>query len=150
MTTHALTYAKKMQDLGMTTVRVLVPDDKVQDYVDRASADRVDFLHALVEGAPDDDPRLAVLAESNTVQPMTAEAKAVLRDRTKNLQRLDTLLDDLDAVHTAFLDAQDAGETAIATGKTTQAIRHFARAAVAALDYKRIRRTILQQEGATL
>lgn len=129
-------YMQRMAKIGLQQVRVLVPVDKVEDYLARADDDRADYLHWLAEEAVDDDPRLALLAGMNKTKPLSAAQRCALVSRAKNTAKAERLAKDMDALQATLLEASRAAE---ATETPSAQLRARARASVAAMDYRRLR-----------
>lgn len=132
----SMRYMKRMLDLGLTQVRVLVPSDKAAEYADKASADRADYLHWIAEEATDDDPRLALLAAMNKTVPLSPAKRIALIEGAKNKARAGKLVDDMESLQAALWAALRDAERA---DTPSAQLRAQARASVASLDYRRAR-----------
>jgi hypothetical protein len=143
MTEKQTRYAQQMRELGFAQARLWMPPDAFRDWSLRAAADRIDYLQAIVESAPDGDPRLVILAAMNRAAALSARDKASLRQTASNLAKLDAALADLDAIEAVMSSAIKAAESAESAGHTGAAIRHHARATVAAMDYRHHRNLLL-------
>jgi hypothetical protein len=139
-------YHRQMVDLNLRELRIWIPAALDGWYRERAALDRLDYLQALVEDAPDGDMRLEVLAGMNRATALTPTDRARIlsaaRDPDKARAALEDL-DNLDAVIAAALRAAHVAETGPTPGTAT---RHYARATVAAMDYRR-QRDLLFQKG---
>jgi CHASE3 domain sensor protein len=134
-------YNRQMAALGFTHARVWIPTGMEPVYQDRAAVDRIDHLHRIAEDAPDGDARLRILASMNRTKALTAKEKAALREAASNSSKVDAALADLDAIEAVMWDALRAAN---GTLDAEAAARHYARATVAALDYRR-QRDLLQK-----
>jgi hypothetical protein len=132
-------YNRQMADLGFRQSRVWIPAALETAYLDRAASDRLDYLHAVVEDAPDGDSRLGVMAALNRAQPLSNAQKAALRATTSNAARLDAALTELDTLEAIMWSSLRAAHTAEGGIAPHTAVRHYARATLAALDYRRQR-----------
>jgi hypothetical protein len=137
-------YIRQMADLGFRQARVWIPAALETAYLDRAAADRIDYLHAVVEDAPDGDARLGLMAEMNRVQPLTHAQKAELRANATNATKVAAALQELDTLEAIMWSAMRDAHTAEGGPAPHTAVRHYARATLAALDYRR-QRDLLQR-----
>lgn len=135
-TDKAVRYMNRMFGMGLQQVRVLVPVDKVEGYIDRADKDRADYLHWLAEEALDDDPRLALLAGMNKTKPLSTAKRSALVSSARNAAKAERIAKDLDALQAALWEALRAAEHA---DTPSAQMRARARASVAAMDYRRLR-----------
>jgi hypothetical protein len=135
-TDKSMRYMQRMLDLGLQQVRVLVPVDTAAYYLARADYDRADYLHWLAEEAPDDDPRLALLAGMNKTKPLSTAQRCALVSRAKNAAKAERIAKDMDALQAALWEALRSAEHADTPSAQTRA---RARASVAAMDYRRLR-----------
>lgn len=136
-------YNIALRTLGMKQIRLWIPEGMEATYTAQAAADRIDYLHAVAEDAPDLDLRLYTLADMNKATALTVEQKASLRAKATHGHKIEAALADLDACEAAMLDAIKEGQKAEAENRTAEAVRNFARATVAGMDYRRQRDALI-------
>jgi hypothetical protein len=128
------TYLSKLGAMGLSQVRLLIPQEAEADMQQMAEATRYKYLQGIVRTADDADPRLAALAQSNLA---VAVKPYKITEWRENLTPSQHILFDKKVLTMQEHWSSMVMATARASMKQdAEATRHKAEAALSAIAYK--------------
>lgn len=138
-------YLKKIDDLGLKKVRVIVPASDEAQIVEKAEELRLAYLRKIARSAADDDPRLGHLADSRLASAVKPEVIARWR---RDLPESHHILFDkkvLTMQHewANMVIAVQSKNAALMRGDDADATRYAAAAAVGAMSYRAAKDDVL-------
>ncbi len=131
-------YLKKIENLGLKHVRVLVPAEDEGKIVAMAEGLKLTYLGKVARNAADDDPRLTVLADSRLATAVKPEVLAGWRrSLTESHHRLfDKKVLTMQEEWLRMVTAVQEKHAAMVRGDEADARQQAATAAVAAMAYR--------------
>lgn len=138
-------YLKKIDDLGLKQVRVIVPVQDESKIIEMAEGLKLAYLRKIARNADDDDPRLAGLADSRLATALKPEVIAGWR---RNMQESQHILFDrkvltMQEEWSKMVLAVQSKNAAMMRGDDADAKRESANAAVAAMAYRAAKEDVL-------
>ena len=123
-------FAEKQAKLGLKSYRFSLPEGVHQQFADMSEHARAEYYYQLLDKGSDEE--LQIMAESNRAAPLTEAQREAAQ-----AQELGDLLCDHDGYARMLEDAESAALAAKEAGNSMAAVKHGARAFVAA-SYLRI------------
>lgn len=138
-------YLKKIDDLGLKQVRVIVPAEDESKITEVAEGLKLAYLRKIARSATDDDPRLAGLAESRLAVAVKPEVIAGWRQAMPASQHLlfDKKVLTMQEEWSKMILAVQAKNSAMMRGDDAEAKREAANAAVAAMAYRAAKEDVM-------
>jgi hypothetical protein len=131
-------YLNKLDALGLSQVRLLVPKEAEPQLQEIAEGIRLKYMQTLVKTAKGDDPRLLALSQGNLASAIKSDVIAMWRRDLTASQHLlfDKKVLTMQEVWSTMVLAMQSHHAAIMRDDQAAALRHRAEAAVAASMYK--------------
>jgi len=144
-----LKYLKKIDNLGLKQVRVIVPADDEHKVAAYADTLRHDYLNKIATTADADDPRLQELATGRLASAIKPAQIAAWRQELSQSQHIlfDRKVLTMQQEWSKMVLAVQAKHAAIMRGETDTE-RHSALAAVAAMSYRSAKDDLMQYVAA--
>lgn len=135
------TYLSKLDALGMSQVRVLVPKGSESVMLSMAEEIRMKYLKEIVKKADDNDPRLEELAKSNLATRVKPEQIIEWRNSLTESQHIlfDRKVLTMQDYWSNMIMAVQAKNSALMRGDGVEARRQSAEAVLAAFAYRAAR-----------
>lgn len=128
------TYLNKLDAMGLSQVRLLIPKEAEADMQQVASATRLRYLQNIVRTADDTDPRLFALATSNLAVAVKPHKLTEWRNDLTPSQHI--LFDKKVLTMQEYWSSMVMATARASMKQDAEAMRHRADAAVAAIAYK--------------
>ena len=128
------TYLSKLDAMGLSQVRLLIPQEAEADMQQMAEATRYKYLQGIVRNADDADPRLAALAQSNLAVAVKQDTVASWRKALTASQHI--LFDKKVLTMQEHWSNMVMASARASMRDDPEATRHRAEAALAAIAYK--------------
>lgn len=131
-------YLNKLDALGLSQVRLLVPKEAEPELQEVAESLRLKYMQTLVKTAKTDDPRLLALSQGNLAAAVKSDVIAMWRRDLTESQHLlfDKKVLTMQEVWSTMVLAMQSHHAAVMRDDAAAALRHRAEAAVAATMYK--------------